>query len=89
MSLTFHVLDCDHDAERREIRVTGTIDDGILVTGMLARSEGRSSTVQEIEMVPDEGRVSVFRLTFSAADDADPRAWTEEWAGASTLTLDY
>ncbi len=89
MSLTFHVLDCDHDAERGEIRVTGTIDDGILVTGMLARSDRRSSTVQEIEMVPDEGRVSVFRLTFSVTEGADVRAWTDDWAGTPTLILDY
>lgn len=89
MSLTFHVRTCRHDPERDEIQVDGTVDDGILVTGMLARGRDRVASVDEIEMMPDGDAGTFFRLTFMAENDTDPAAWVSAWSGAPTLTLDY
>jgi hypothetical protein len=89
MSVTFQVHSCHHDADRKEIQVEGRMDDGILVTGMLARAANRVSSVQEIEMLPDGLSGTLFRLTFSAASEQDPSAWVRDWSAAPELTLEY
>jgi len=91
--ITFHVLESGLDPERDEFQVVGTVDDGILVTGMIATAKGRRAPIQEIETVLDEERGQIFRLTFAAPPTEDRakavEEWGEAWGEGTEVSLAY
>lgn len=93
MPITFRVLHSGLNPERDEFQVVGMVDDGILVTGMIATAKGRRAPIQEIETVLDEDRGQIFRLTFAAPPADDRRQavadWGEAWSEGTEVSLAY
>lgn len=87
MSLRFKVRRMEHRPERNEIQLTGTVPDGVLVTGMTARStvdEGATFTGSVVEIehfaraADDEGT----RLTFQYDSEEEGARWRDvAWPG--------
>ena len=89
MPITFNVLSADLDPERSELRLTGTVDDGILVTGMIATGAGQSATVEEIELLDHEEHTQVFRLSFAFSDPSAADALRARWGEGTEVSLAY
>jgi hypothetical protein len=87
--VTFHVLRAEMDPERGGIRLVGRVDDGILVTGMVATGAGQRASVDELETVDDEEHGAVFRLTFDCDDPAAAGALREAWDAGTEVSLAY
>ncbi len=93
MALSFTVDRVEHSPERSEILLTGTVPDGVLVTGMRARSvadDGATfqGVVVEIEHFARESRFEGTRLTFVYDDPTEAeRLLGIEWQGVE-LTLE-
>jgi len=86
MSLRFVVHHMEYRPERREILLTGTVPDGVLVTGMVARSVGGdvsfSAPVLEIEHFARAVDTEGTRLTFEYDSDEEGNRWRGmEWPG--------
>lgn len=89
MPITFHVLRSELDPDRGELLVTGRVDEGILVTGMIATGSGQRASVQELETVLDEEHGQLFRLTFTWSEPPDGEAWREAWGAGTEVSLAY
>lgn len=89
MPITFHVLRSELDPDRGELLVTGTVSEGILVTGMIATGGGRRAAVQELETVTDDDHGQVFRLTFTCGDAEAGAGWREAWGAGTEVALAY
>ena len=91
MSLKFTVDRMEHREERGEILLTGTVPDGVLVTGMRARTAAGESlpfdaTVVEIEHFARESRFEGTRLTFEYASDEERAEWLDrKWQGVELI----
>lgn len=76
--------------EAGEFLVTGSVPDGVLVTGMWARLKGTDefgAEVAEIERFPVDRSGRDTRLTFCPSDASELEAWTRmDWSSA-TLEL--
>jgi hypothetical protein len=87
MALSFRVDRIEYRSDRKEILLTGTVPDGVLVTGMRAWSvnddgDTFEGTVVEIEHFARESRFEGTRLTFEYGDDAElERLRAIEWQG--------
>ena len=92
MALSFIVDRVEHRPERNEILLTGTVPDGVLVTGMRATStedDGMTfdAEIVEIEHFARESRFEGTRLTFEYASEDEGSGWLGiEWNGLE-LTL--
>jgi hypothetical protein len=85
--MVMEVSGVERHADRAELLVTGSITDGVLVTGMTARLDSRpeafTAEVTEIERWPIDETGRDTRLTFLSESPDQLEAWlTLDWSGA-------